>query len=149
MVMDHYCHISHAAMPSLYESPVQSALQRCLSRLNHGVLFETLRELLVDQPSHLGMKLFIGVFELRSSMPNKVSLIGRAFCVEFNEDGLRCLDVSVLSHQNEASDDLEILGCAKEELGVGFQKSLALYSKLWTSKNHTKNLISNGGGHCQ
>ncbi len=102
------------------ESPVQSALQRCLSRLNHGVLFQTLRELLVNQPSHLGMKLFIGVFKLRSSMSDKVSLIGRAFCVELNEDGLRRLDVSVLPHQNEASDDLEVLGCTKEELGVGF-----------------------------
>lgn len=107
-------------MSGLCKSPVQSALQRCLSRLNHSVLFETLRELLVNQPSHLGMKLFIGAFELLSSMSNKVSLICRAFWVEFNEDGLRCLDVSVLPHQNEASDDLEVLGCAKEELGVGF-----------------------------
>jgi hypothetical protein len=49
-----------------------------------------------------------------------VSLVGPGFCIEFNEDGLRCLDVSVLPTQNEASDDLEVLSRAKEELGVSF-----------------------------
>ena len=110
----------YATRSSLCESPVQSALQRGLPRLNHGVLFQTLRELLVDQPSHLDMELLIGHLEILSSPAYKVSLVGPGFCIEFNEDGLRCLDVSVLPTQNEASDDLEVLGRAKEELGVGF-----------------------------
>ena len=109
-----------ATMSALRKSPVQSTLQRGLPCLNHGVLLQTLRELLVDQPSHLDMKLLIRHLEILSSTPYKVSLVGPGFCVEFHEDGLRCLDVSVLPTQNEASDDLEVLGRAKEELGVGF-----------------------------